>query len=85
MIEKFTVEEVNLMGIFDTSSKDTLAAELTEAITKFFDSELNEIADNTLVKLLRMSDDEFSAFELCPVYDDYNENNQESEVQPNGD
>jgi hypothetical protein len=81
MSEQFTVEEVNLMCIFDTSGKDTLVAELTAARHEFNEPELNEIAENVLRKLVKMTDDEFAALEIYPVYDNY----EESEVQPNGD
>ena len=80
MFERFTVEEINMMCIFDTSGKDTLIAELTAAIPEFIEPGLDEIAESVLVKLLKMTDSEFSALELYPEYNDY-----ESEVQPNGD
>ena len=67
----FTVEEVNLMCIFDTSGKDALIAELTAAMPEFTDQELKEIAKGILYKLGRMTDAEFSALGLYPEYDDY--------------
>jgi len=82
MVELFTVEEVNLMCVFDTSGKDALIAELTAAMPDFDEPELIEIAENVIAKLGKMSDAEFSALELYPEYGDYDE---ESEVQPNGD
>ena len=85
MIDRFTVEEINMMCIFDISGKDALITELTAAIPEFTDPELTEIAESVLTKLDKMTAAEFPALELCPVYDDYSENNQESEVQPNGD
>jgi hypothetical protein len=67
----FTVEEVNLMCIFDTSGRDALIASLTAAVPDFDEPELAEIAENVLVKLSRMSDEDFGALELYPEYDDY--------------
>jgi len=70
---QFTIEEINLMCIFDTSSRDALIAELTAAIPEFDEPELTEIAENVLTKLMAMSDDDFNALDLYPVYDDYDE------------
>ena len=80
MTQQFTVEEVNMMCIFNTSGKDALIAELTAAIPEFVEPGLDEIAESVLAKLGKMTDAEFAALELYPEYDDY----EESEVQPNG-
>jgi len=82
MYELFTVEEVNLMCIFDTSNRTTLTNGLIEALPDFDEPELIDITVSTLAKLSEMSDAEFSALKLYPEYGDYDE---ESEVQPNGD
>jgi len=81
MFDNFTVEEVNMMCIFDTSDKNALIAELTAAMPEFIEPGLDEIAENVLVKLKKMTDEEFDAIELYPEYNDY----EESEVQPDGD
>jgi len=73
MFEQFTVEETNLMCIFDTSSRSRLISELTAAMPEFQDPELAEIAVNVLKKLNNMSDLEFAALELYPEYGDYEE------------
>ena len=73
MNELFTVEEVNLMCIFDTSGKTTLIAELAAAMTDFDEPELIEIAENVLGKLNRMNDSEFATLELYPEYEDYDD------------
>jgi hypothetical protein len=76
MNELFTVEEVNLMCIFDTSSRKRLISDISAAIGDFdagdpqSDAEIREIAENTLSKLNAMSDTEFAALELCPEYSD---------------
>ena len=75
MSEHFTVEEINMICIFDTSGKDALTTELTAAIPEFDEPELIEIAENVLCKLGKMTDAEFTALELYPEYNDY-----ESEV-----
>jgi hypothetical protein len=72
MTEIFTVEEVNLMCIFDTTSRSTLLTDLIDAVTDFED-ELFEIAVPLIERLSKMSDAEFAALELYPEYDDYEE------------
>jgi hypothetical protein len=72
MTKQFTVEEINLMCIFDTSDKKKLMAELVGAM-KTFDDEMLDIAVSVAYRLDDMSDAEFAALELCPVYDDYDE------------
>ena len=71
MYELFTIEEVNLMCIFDTSSRDALVAEITAAISDFDEPELVEIAENVVTKLAKISDADFAALELYPEYEDY--------------
>jgi len=73
----FTVEEINLMCIFDATNRDAIISELTAAIPDFDEPELVEIAENTLRKLSKMTGAEFAALELYPEYNDYDE---ESEV-----
>jgi D-lyxose ketol-isomerase len=73
MNELFTVEEINLMCIFDTGSKAALVAELTAAMAEFEDEELAEIAENVLARLNSISEAEFAALELCPEYEEYDD------------
>ena len=80
MSNNFTVEEINMICIFDTSDKNALIAELTAAMPEFIEPGFDEIAENVLVKLEKMTDEEFAELELYPEYNDY-----ESEVQPDGD
>ena len=70
---QFTIEEINLMCIFDTGSRDSLIAELTAAVPEFDEPELIEIAENVLTILKAMNDDDYNALDLYPVYDDYDE------------
>lgn len=73
MFEIFTVEEVNLMCIFDISSRISLIEGLEVALPGFDEPELAEITMGVLDKLLKMSDEDFNALELYPVYEDYDE------------
>jgi len=71
----FTVEEENLMYIFDIRSRQALICSIREAMPDFEEPELCEIAENVLRKLNNMSDLEFAALDLSPDYD-----NDETEV-----
>ena len=73
MDELFTVEEVNLMCIFDTGSRDALITELTAALPEFDEPELAWIAESALNKLAGMDDAVYAALELYPEYEDYEE------------
>jgi hypothetical protein len=66
MIEQFTFEEINLMCIFDTSSRESLINELTAAVIHFED-DMTEIADNILEKLKTISDSEYEIIEMYPI------------------
>jgi len=82
MFDLFTVEEINMMCIFDTSDKIALIAELTAALPEFVEPGLDEIARSVINKLGKMTGAEFDALELYPEYDEYDD---ESEVKPDGD
>lgn len=70
MIEQFTVEEINLLCIFDTQNRTKLISELSEAITDMEDDEMFEIAQNALNKVSKMSDENFATLEFYPEYGD---------------
>jgi hypothetical protein len=69
---EFTFEEINLIGIFDTSSRYTLISELVDVITEL-DDETLEVATTVLNKLSQMSDMDFAALSLYPEYEKYEE------------
>jgi hypothetical protein len=66
----FTIEEENLICIFDVSSRNACITEISAAMEEFEVPELYEIANNILLKLKNMSDAEFSALEFNPIYFD---------------
>jgi len=70
MIEQFTVEEVNLLCIFNTQNRNALISELSEAITDIEDGDMFEIAQNALNKVSKISDEDFAALEFYPEYGD---------------
>ena len=73
MGEPFTMEEVNLICIFDTGSRDKLIAEIKTAMLDFEEPEIAEIAEAVIVKLEKMSDETFAALTFYPEYEDYEE------------
>ena len=83
MIERFTVEEINFICIYNTKNRAALIQNLLEAVDGFdtgdplADSELFEIAHNALDKVSKMSDAEFNELKLYPISD--------SEFSPNGE
>ncbi len=66
----FTVEEENLLCIFDTSSRAALMDGLITAMPDFEEAELIEIAGNALLKLENMSDADFASLMFSPEYFD---------------
>ncbi|GHU35782.1 hypothetical protein FACS1894105_05050 [Clostridia bacterium] len=74
MIEQFTVEEINLMGVFDfANDRAELIAEIMMAAKEFDDPDMIDIGVSVLAKLYKMSDAEFDALELYPEYGDFDE------------
>jgi hypothetical protein len=73
MIEQFTVEEINLMGVFGSENRAELIADIMTAARDFDEPDLIEIGANVLTKLFKMSDADFDALELYPEYNDYDE------------
>lgn len=66
----FTYEEINLMCIYDTSSRKKLIAELTK-MRKYLEpdeAEILELTDSAIRKLEKISDDEFAELELVPDF-----------------
>ena len=59
-MERFTVEETNLICIYIANTRTELIVEVTGALP-FMDKEMRTLADRTLDKLRAMSDAEFAA------------------------
>ena len=62
----FTYEEVNLMSLYNSGSRERLIEVLTEMRTS--ETELRDLTDSTLDKLAGMTDAEFDALELYPDF-----------------
>lgn len=63
---KFTVEEINLMCCFDTSSRKRLIAEMKELPIGELDDEMAVLLFNTVRKLESISDEAFAELYIAP-------------------
>lgn len=66
----FNVEEMNLMCIFNTDSRDALVSGLRESLPDVYDPELRDIMQTVTAKLEKLTDEEFSQIVFSPDYDD---------------
>ena len=57
---KFTVEEINLMCVFNTKSRRELIEDIGRVLPHLKESEMEELARNVLTKLQDMTDEEFT-------------------------
>jgi hypothetical protein len=72
MMNNFTQDEINLMCIYNTGTKDGLMDALT-AMREYLEpeeTELRGLTDSALDKLERISDEEYAALELYPDFDE---------------
>lgn len=71
-MENFTFEEMNLMCIYNTGTREGLIGALTEmrGYLELDETELLMLTDSTLEKLSCMSDEAFDALELYPDFGD---------------
>ena len=65
----FTIEEINLICIFDISSRAALINGIRAALPDFYEPEMREIAESSLSRLESITDAEFSMIDLTPEYD----------------
>ena len=68
----FTNDEINLICIYNTRSREGLIDELTQmrGYIGAEETELLTLTDSALVKLRHMSDAEYAALELFPDFDE---------------
>ena len=59
-MDRFSVEEINLMCIYDTSSRRNLLTDLRAGLADVYDPEMREVFQSAIGKLERLSDEEFS-------------------------
>ena len=72
MDDIFSVEETNLMCIYDTSSKATLLAGLRDGLYDTYDPDMRDIYESAIGKLEKISDSEFAEIGLY-IADEYYE------------
>lgn len=67
----FTNDEINLMCIYSTGTREGLIAELTQmrGYLGAAETELLALTDSALGKLRNMSDEEYAALDLFPDFD----------------
>ncbi len=74
-MDRFSIEEINLMCIYDTGSRIGLISELQKLEPELAeeDVELMDLVKNVLKKLRAISDQEYSELILVPDYKDEDE------------
>jgi hypothetical protein len=65
-MNRFTVEETNLISIYSTGTRAAVIEEMTAALP-FMESDMRELAGQTLDKLNALTDDEFSQLAIDPA------------------
>ena len=71
---EFTIEEINLMCIYDTGTRqglmDALKAMYSDLLPE--EAELRQLTENVLARLNGMTDDEYAQMQdsLIPAYDE---------------
>ena len=69
-MDRFSIEELNLMCIYDTGTRSGLIAGLEKISTELApeDAELSQLIQSALKKLTAMSDQEYGELILVPDY-----------------
>lgn len=57
---KFTVEEINLMCVFDRRNRTELIEEIDSVLLHLDDTDMEELAKQVIDKLQNMTDEEFA-------------------------
>ena len=63
---RFTVEETNLMSIYNTRTRRGLIKDMTAALP-FMDSDMRELTGRTLEKLNALTDNEYLQLAIDPA------------------
>ena len=69
MEKTFTVEEINLICIFESRCRTKVISDIKEAMKYLDDEELVEFSSRTITMLKEISDEEFGELEL--IVSDY--------------
>jgi hypothetical protein len=70
---EYNVEEMNLMCIFEHSSRSVLMEDMTASLPYIDDGEMASLMEQTIAHLKRMSDEEFAELDLEPDFDEEDE------------
>ena len=63
-MSKFTVEEINLMCVFDRQGKTELMEDIRRVMPHIKDSDMEELGEQVLGKLQSITDEEFAEISL---------------------
>ena len=66
----YSMEEINLMCIYDCTSRSALIDNLEEAAEYVYDPDMLKLIDQTIEKLQHTTDAEFAVLPLVPAWDD---------------
>ena len=67
------MEEINLMCIYDCTSRNGLINELEDAMEYVDDPEMLRLMEQTIDKLQRTTDAQFAELPLVPTWEDFDE------------
>ena len=59
-MNNFTVEEINLMCVFDAKGRTELIEDIGRVLPHLDDRDMEELANRVIVKLQNMTDEEFA-------------------------
>ena len=60
MMNNFTVEEINLMCVFDAKGRTELIEDIGRVLPHLDDKDMEELANRVIGKLQNMTDEEFA-------------------------
>lgn len=66
-MNKFTVEEINFMCVFETQNRMKMMEEIRRIMPHIKDSDMEELAEQVLGKLQNMTDEKFAEVVLESV------------------
>ncbi|MCL2499781.1 MAG: transposon-transfer assisting family protein [Defluviitaleaceae bacterium] len=69
-LDKFSTEEINLMSIFDTATRESLRNDLVKALHDVYEPDMIEIFGSTLEKLDNITDEDFAEIGFYIADDD---------------
>ena len=77
MTVNFTVEETNLLCIFETSERAVMIHKLRESLNDWPEPEMKQLAQTVITRLEALTDEEYAAVDLTAEYDFEDEDKEE--------